>query len=247
MKSEWTPLATDFFQHPKVVEVDGPAKLLFVAGLCYAQHNLTDGHVTRRATRLLFVATDADQSSADQLVEVGLWTTTDDGYAIPNWSEWNQPAEAVKEKRQRESNRKQEWREAKKAKFRPSDRDAGRDASRDVGRDGDATRSRRSTPTPTPTERTSTSTGTSPGATEPEVEEVIGRIVELRYEAEKDAVRNPQAWRIAVRTEVVNDGTPERIREMRDRYPTASASQLADAVEGRTQVLRYLPRNEEAS
>ena len=92
--------------------------------------------------------------------------------------------------------------------------------------------------------RTPTTTFTG---SDPEVEEVIGRIVELRYEAEKDTVRNPQAWRIAVRTEVVNDGTPERIREMRDRYPTASASQLADAVEGRTQVLRYLPRNEEAS
>lgn len=101
------------------------------------------------------------------------------------------------------------------------------------------------TETETETDNSPSTTG-SPGS-DAEVEAVIARIVETRYEADKDSVRNPQGWRIAVRTEVVNDGTPDRIREMRRRYPTASVTQLADAVEGRTQVLRYLPRSEEAS
>jgi len=116
MKSEWTPLATDFFHHPKVVEVDGSAKLVFLAGLCYAQHHLTDGVVPRRATRHLLAQVEADDDAVDQLVCAGLWTTEADGYRVPNWSEWNQPAESVREKRQRESNRKSQWRAAKKAK-----------------------------------------------------------------------------------------------------------------------------------
>lgn len=151
MKSEWTPLATDFFHHPKVVEVDGSAKLLFLAGLCYAQHHLTDGVVPRRATRHLLAQVEADDDAVDQLVSAGLWTTEADGYRVPNWSEWNQPAESVREKRQRESNRKSQWRAAKKAKNGDAGRDASRDASGDADRDGDATRPRRSTPTPTPT------------------------------------------------------------------------------------------------
>lgn len=142
----WTPLAVDFFTHPKVCSLSASGKLLYLASLCYAQRHLTDGAIPAGALPMLAAEAGASRSQSTSLVAVGLWDEASDGWTIHDWGEWNQPAETIEERREQDRARKKAWRDAKAAK-----KNGGRDASRDADADGDATRQSRSTPTPTPT------------------------------------------------------------------------------------------------
>ena len=77
----WVRLADDFYRHPKVLSARLPlAGWLWVCGLAYANHYLTDGHSPRAAVRGL---TDVDEPFrlALTLVEAGSgmpWATASD-------------------------------------------------------------------------------------------------------------------------------------------------------------------------
>lgn len=147
----WTPLAVDFFTHPKVCNLSAAGKLLYLASLCYAQRHLTDGDVPKGALPMLAAEAGASRSQAMSLVVAGLWDPKPDGgWTIHDWAEWNQPAEVIEERREQDRARKKAWRDAK-ATRNGRGRDTSRPTSRDTDGDADATRQSRSTPTPTPT------------------------------------------------------------------------------------------------
>lgn len=98
---------------------------------------------------------------------------------------------------------------------------------------------------------TETETDTqSPSSTEPAgsdpgvVGGVLDEVVELRFAAERDSIRSPEAWRRGVRRSLATEDARRRISELAAAYPSATVRHLAEAFEGRTQVLRYLPRAE---
>lgn len=83
----WVKLDTGFFSHPKVLEAGGDAALLYLHVLCWCGEHATDGHVAKFARTSLevtpFLTRDAPGSAAElaanRLLDVGLWTTSEDG------------------------------------------------------------------------------------------------------------------------------------------------------------------------
>jgi hypothetical protein len=93
----WAKLDDQFFYNKKVAQVDGSAKLLYVAGLVYVANQRSDGFIPERAVK--FIASTADiancQDFAKQLLDVGLWETVEGGYRIHDYLEWNPTSEQI--------------------------------------------------------------------------------------------------------------------------------------------------------
>jgi len=87
----WVYLDDRFPDHPKVEAAGGDAAWLFIAGLCFANHQLTGGRILKRKVPGL---TDRKQSGrlAARLVEVGLWEDDGDAYLIHDYDTWNRGA-----------------------------------------------------------------------------------------------------------------------------------------------------------
>ncbi len=146
MSGEWTPLATDFFHGPKVRLVGRDAALLYIAGLCYAQHHMTDGVIPAHVLDVLAPAAWVRPAAHVPLVEHGLWEPVDGGWFVKDWFLWNRSAEEIARRTENERKRKQGWRTAKaETKTRRE-----QDASRDAGQDAPGDAGFRSTPPPPP-------------------------------------------------------------------------------------------------
>ena len=100
----WTPLAVNYFRHPKVATIPPRARLLHLAGFCYCQEHTTDGFIPAGVVPLLVNESGAAKGSPGELVESGLWERVDGGFRVDSWHEWNRYAADVK--RQRASRRK---------------------------------------------------------------------------------------------------------------------------------------------
>lgn len=127
---EWTPLATDFWTSPKVIAAGRDAALLYLAGLTYCQHHITDGFIPTGAVPILAAqAFGVRPSVAAVLVREDLWLAADDGYEVVGWLDWNRSSEQVSVRREQKRKRQTDWREKKRRETvsRP-DRDASRDA-----------------------------------------------------------------------------------------------------------------------
>jgi hypothetical protein len=46
----WSKLDHEFFRNPKVIDLPGPAKLVYLAALCHSGEQLTDGFVSKGAS-----------------------------------------------------------------------------------------------------------------------------------------------------------------------------------------------------
>lgn len=105
----WVKLDDQFPDHPKVVAAGGDAAWLYVAGLCYCQAKLTDGHIPSGVVPRL-----SDRKFptklADKLVAVGLWTKDAKGYIVHDYKEYNIPAKEIREKRELARLKIAEWR-----------------------------------------------------------------------------------------------------------------------------------------
>jgi hypothetical protein len=100
----WVKLDDSFFCHPKVVSVGAEASGLYVWGLTYSAHNLTDGHVPAAWVRQA-VGGRAKKLSG-LLVEHGLWSENGAGWLIHDYDKYNPSRERILAKRQADSERK---------------------------------------------------------------------------------------------------------------------------------------------
>jgi hypothetical protein len=108
----WVKLDDAFFRNPKVLAAGRDARDLYLAGLCFAGAQLTDGLIRTSAIRMLAAEADIDngQAAALRLIDVGLWISTDDGYQIKDYLDYNPTAEQVKARRAQTAERVEKWR-----------------------------------------------------------------------------------------------------------------------------------------
>ncbi|MDO8847874.1 MAG: hypothetical protein Q7W51_05765 [Coriobacteriia bacterium] len=94
----WIRIDSSFPGNAKVLELDqkrhNAAVGLYVLGLCYADAHLTDGRIPQKAMRILTAST-TWKRDAEELVRVGLWTPTEDGYAIHDYLAWQRSAAEI--------------------------------------------------------------------------------------------------------------------------------------------------------
>jgi uncharacterized phage protein (TIGR02220 family) len=89
----WVLIDDEAPSHPKIVPIGAAGLGLFTAGLCYANHRLTEGFIPvgslsavlpgERWSRLVIFAS--------KLVEVGLWEKREDGWQIHDYLHWQKP------------------------------------------------------------------------------------------------------------------------------------------------------------
>lgn len=105
----WVKLDDQFPDHPKVVAAGGDAAWLYVAGLCYCQAKLTDGHIPSGVVPRL-----SDRKFpmklAEKLVAVGLWSREPHGYVVHDYHLYNMAANEVKAIREKNRDRIAKWR-----------------------------------------------------------------------------------------------------------------------------------------
>lgn len=108
----WVKLDDNFFGNKKVVQVSRDAKVLYLAGLCYAGASLTDGVIPSGALPILAAQTGirSPKKYIDELIRVGLWIDEPDGYAIHDYLEHNTSASDVQVKRDQARERMQRHR-----------------------------------------------------------------------------------------------------------------------------------------
>lgn len=88
---EFAPIDVDIITHERVMEIDRRLRLaafgLWTWGQCYAKLHRTDGRLRRAVVFSALASGEADAAKlAAELVRVGLWIATDDGWTIFNWS-----------------------------------------------------------------------------------------------------------------------------------------------------------------
>jgi hypothetical protein len=140
----WGRLDDSLYDHPKLDHLPVERRLegigLWCRAISWANRFLTDGLVPRGRIAKL----DGDLELADLLVGAGLFDEDPSGYRIHDFLEFNDSRADVEERRQKEAQRKAEWR----AKKRPGGTDSGTNgaATHDVpqgqptGHDSDVSR-----------------------------------------------------------------------------------------------------------
>lgn len=114
----WFRVDDGFGDHPKVDALgDGPCRdaaiaLWTLAGAWAARH-LTDGYVS--AGRVERIGVKNPIKAASELVRVGLWDATDDGYQFRNWNEYQPTRAKVEAERGKTADRVRRFRTANDA------------------------------------------------------------------------------------------------------------------------------------
>lgn len=92
----WVRLEPNTPTHPKVIRVGIAGFGLFVAGLCYANHYLTDGFIPAAALPAVFPGVHGRRIVAlsVSLVEAGLWEVAEGGWRIHDFHHY-QPSAAL--------------------------------------------------------------------------------------------------------------------------------------------------------
>ena len=97
----WVRLDTTFASNPKILDLVAAKKyraaFVYVASLTYAGAHGTDGFIP--ATALPFIH--ATRTDANDLVSVGLWKPSSNGWDVNGWDEFQVSDEAAKKRRER--------------------------------------------------------------------------------------------------------------------------------------------------
>ncbi len=87
----WVKLDDAFFDNIKIIEAGRDARDLYIAGLCFCARRLTDGFIPEGQVPRL--AADAGVENAPclatKLLTVGLWESTEGGYEVHDYLEYN--------------------------------------------------------------------------------------------------------------------------------------------------------------
>lgn len=95
----WVKLDDAFFTDEAAMAAGPDGRLLFLAGLCHASRNLTDGSIDKRALPSIAALAGADIAAADTLVDLGLWVDDGPSYRAPRYLDFNPSAETVRANR----------------------------------------------------------------------------------------------------------------------------------------------------
>lgn len=112
----WVKLDDGFFLHPKALGAGRDARVLYLAALCWSNQQQTDGVIPAHALPLiagLAGVADSDQA-ASRLCETALWDPHVDGWRIHDFLAYQQSKEDREEWKERERERKQKARDARK-------------------------------------------------------------------------------------------------------------------------------------
>jgi len=88
----WARIETGFRDHPKIVGLSDVAFRTWVLGLLYAVEHLTNGAVPR--------AVAYDRKAASELIAAGLWDTSDGGWQMHDFLEYQPSADQVRSQRE---------------------------------------------------------------------------------------------------------------------------------------------------
>lgn len=181
----WVRLDDAFHLRPRVRSAGLEGRALFIAGLCYASQNLTDGHLPAAAIPLVAAMAEVQPSVADLLVDIGLWRSVAGGYDVVDYLTFNPSREKVIADREAAAERQRKSRGASR-----------RDSHRDSAVSSDP-------PVPVPTSDLSTrrpgnsrANGTQPDDDELSTvpDETWTHYADLKCAAQTD-VRNPAPWK----------------------------------------------------
>lgn len=104
----WFKVDDRFYSHPKVLGVPMRSLGLWVLAGAWSADQLTDGFIPKTALPMLNGAKAAD---AKPLVDAGLWVVVDGGWQFHDWHDMQPSRQEVLDKRDREREKKQRWRE----------------------------------------------------------------------------------------------------------------------------------------
>jgi hypothetical protein len=104
----WVQIDDGMADHPKIMSLSHGAFRLQIEGLCFANRNLTDGHVPRLAAHR------HGKRYAAELVAAGVWDAVDGGYMIHDYAEYQPSKAEVLERRAETAERVRNWRRNKR-------------------------------------------------------------------------------------------------------------------------------------
>ena len=97
MTLPWVRLETALPRNPKILDlVNGGnyrAAWVYVCSIAYCGEHVTDGRIPRAALPFIH----ARPADARALVAARLWVETDNGYALPDWAEYQIAAATLEE------------------------------------------------------------------------------------------------------------------------------------------------------
>lgn len=149
----WVSIDDQFHDHPKAEQVGPLGRDLFVAGLEYANRNLTDGFIPKAtAGRLVSFfeipgigVTVNPYDVVQLLLDAGMWHEVEGGFQIHDYLDFQPSSAEVERRREQKRERQQRWREKQAAQqddpskedsaSQDADGDASVDALRDAPRD----------------------------------------------------------------------------------------------------------------
>src|SRR5881396_3569688 len=100
----WVRIEDTFPEHPKIQTLSADCFRLYVTALCYANRNLTDGHLPDVAVRSM--GGPQHKRLARSLVLAGLWQPVRGGYTIHDFLEFQPTRAIVLKRRESDRNRK---------------------------------------------------------------------------------------------------------------------------------------------
>lgn len=101
----WLKLDDGFAEHPKIEALSDLEVRIHIAAMCMSARNLTDGLISARDARALLGRIGGRKRNLEHLVEVGVWSETEEGWAINDYLDYNPSAEHVKEERAKAAER----------------------------------------------------------------------------------------------------------------------------------------------
>lgn len=205
----WVRLDDQFFGNPKARRVGKDGRELFIASLCYAAAQLTDGEIPRDVLDVLAAQAQVKATpTARRLVEVGLWHDKGDHYEIHGFHEYNESAAQVRQRRERDRLRKQTQRRNPQGQFTVSHADTPGDTTEDGDRDSPPESTGESAPShPIPStdvlKSSSSTSENAPGSDDDDlIEQALDVIADDRIAAVATPPTSPNGYRRRVLTEV---------------------------------------------
>lgn len=114
----WFKVDDRLWSHPKWLNLSLEAKALWVSAGAYCAEHESDGFISRQ-TLAIVLPNSRQTRAATALVKVGLWEQVEGGFRFRNWSEY-QPTKAQQQaKREKDRERKAQWRSRRDTERNP--------------------------------------------------------------------------------------------------------------------------------